>query len=506
MMPDICFIFEIHQPYRLKRYVSPIPSLKYYHAYFDEQLNREIIHRASLKCYIPAGKILLEQIKRYANIETSFKINLSISGVFIEQIKKLSPKVLKLFQNLVDTGMVELLGQTYFHSLAGIYEDKSEFIEQIKLHKELMEDVFNYSPTVFENTELIYNNEIGRIVRSMGFKGIITEGAERILGDRSPNYVYKAKNMDLKILLRNYRLSDDIGFRFSAKWWKEYPLTAEKYANWLSMTPGDCIVIFIDFETFGEHHWPETGILEFLKYLPEELVKRKISSFNVSEILDKHNWIDELNIGVWDTVSWADVERDVSAWLGNNMQRKAFEKMKNLGELISMSNDNEVKYIWRLLQISDHFYYMSTKTGGPGLVHSYFSYFNDPLDAYTSYMTVLNDIEAKLREKLYSDKDFQKKYFLRKVKKFQGFDFYKGDGKKLGIRVYSLKEFLDIIRNVEYDSIIFHMVRGDIERWIEDVIGDYILGERIRNIDIENNVRQQLIRVIEDRIKELGVD
>lgn len=387
MMADICFCFHIHQPLRLKWFGihNSIPRFDDINDYFDNAKNKHIINRASRKCYLPANDLLLKMIDY---LKPRFKIAFSVSGVFLEQLEKFRPDVLETFKKLSETGCVEFLSETYYHSLASIYEDKTEFIEQVKEHKQALRDYLNYKkPSVFRNTELIYNNKIGETVEKLGFKGVFTEGTERILGWRSPNYVYKPPYPvgNISLLLRNYKLSDDIGYRFGARWWKEWPLTAEKYASWLSACPGQVLNIYIDYETFGEHHWPESGIFWFLGRLPHEILRYKNLSFKTpSEIVEKHKPVGELDVFEYNTISWADAERDVSAWIGNKMQKFAFNQVKSM--------DPKSKKLWRYLQISDHFYYMCTKGWGDGDVHCYFSPYSTAQDGFLNYMKALNSI------------------------------------------------------------------------------------------------------------------
>ncbi|MEM5778261.1 MAG: glycoside hydrolase family 57 protein [Candidatus Aenigmatarchaeota archaeon] len=383
-MTSVCFYFQVHQPIRLNRF-----NIFNNTSYFDEEKNRKIFEKVSSKCYIPTNNILLNLIDEYKN---KFKIAFSLTGVFIEQCKKYVPHVIESFKQLANTGNVEFLSETYYHSLAALFSQK-EFEEQIQLHKNLINDLFGQKPEIFRNTEAMYSNSIAKIIENLGYKGIITEGHEKILSWRSPNYLYKPVNCEnLVALLRNYKLSDDIGFRFSAKWWEEYPLTADKYAAWLSKCEGNCINIFIDYETFGEHQWQDTGIFEFLKHLPNEILKYKHLDFKTPSEVVKHykpvGVIDVPNI-----LSWADIDRDASAWLENEMQRFAFEQMAKLEETVKQNP--EFLKIWRILQTSDHFYYMCTKWFADGDVHKYFNAYDSPYDAFINYMNVLQDLKNR---------------------------------------------------------------------------------------------------------------
>jgi len=387
MMTYISLSFEVHQPYRLNR-GFPYQGGEY----FDEKLNRSTFNKISEKCYHPATETILDKLDEHKN---EFKVAFSVSGVFLEQCEMYDPDLLELFKNLVETKNVEFLCQTYYHSLSSLYEDKAEFMAQVEMHFRTIHDLLGYKPTFFENSELLYNNEIAELAKSLGFKGIFTEGISRILGWRSPNYVYEQKNMP--VLLRNYQLTDDIGFRFSSREWEEYPLTADKYAAWIAAARGDCINIFMDYETLGEHHWADTGIFEFLRYLPEEILKYDHLSFlTPSEIVEACDPVGEIDVGVFNTISWADLERDTSCWLGNEMQIACYEKLKHLEKKVKETGDRELIETWRRLGISDHLYYLFTAGGGPGEVHSYFSPYNSPLEGFVIYYSVLSDFERRI--------------------------------------------------------------------------------------------------------------
>jgi alpha-amylase len=385
-MTSLCFYFQVHQPIRLNKFTVFSNNIPY----FNEDMNRKYFERISRKCYLPTNKILLDLID---HLGKGFKIAFSLTGVFVEQCKKYNPQVLESFIELSKTKQVEFLSETYYHSLAALFS-MEEFKEQIRLHREMISDIFNQKPRVFRNTEAMYSNQIANEIEKMGYKGIITEGHESILGWRSPNYLYTPQGCNtIAVLLRNYKLSDDIGFRFSARWWEEYPLTADKYATWLAASEGSCNNIFIDYETFGEHQWEDTGIFEFLKVLPYEILKYKNLDFKTpSEIIK-----DYMPIGFLDVqrvVSWADIHRDTSAWLENDIQRLAFEQMSKLEEHVK--KNPELLKIWRMLQTSDHFYYMCTKWWADGDVHKYFNPYDSPYDAFINYMNILQDLKKKM--------------------------------------------------------------------------------------------------------------
>jgi alpha-amylase len=396
-MPSICFYFEVHQPFRLNHFsVFNIGNTKDIHStYFDKHLNQKIFEKVANKCYLPANNLLLELIRKY---DGKFRISYSLTGTFVEYCENYLPELLDSFKELFKTGAVDLIDETYFHSLSGLYDELDEFEEQIKMHRQMIRRIFNYKPKVFRNTEAIYDNRIARKIADLGYKGILTEGAEKILGWRSPNFVYKSANANLKVLLRNYKLSDDVGFRFSARNWPGFPLTADKYANWMSNSYGDVINLFMDYETFGEHQWIETGIFEFLKHLPGEVLKHDSLDFaTVSEAVERYNAVGDVD-SPW-AISWADEDRNVSTWLGNNMQIACFNELKYIGQKLKRKGDRDLLYIWRLLQTSDHLYYISTKGFEDGTVHAYFSPYDIPYDGFINYMNILQDLKEKAEKR-----------------------------------------------------------------------------------------------------------
>ncbi len=393
-MTSICIYFEVHQPTRLNRFSvfdvgknnDPLST------YFNNELNYWVFEKVAKKCYIPTNKILLNLINEF---DGNFRISFSLTGTFVEYCEKYMPSLLDSFKDLFATGAVDLIEETYFHSLSSLFDDLDEFEEQVIMHNEMIKRIFNYKPRVFRNTEAIFDNRIAKKISEMGYKGILTEGTEKILDWRSPNYVYKPVNADIKVLLRNYTLSDDVGFRFSARGWPGYPLTADKYAYWLASCQGDLINLFIDYETFGEHQWIETGIFDFLDHLPREVMKHNHLDFiTVSEAVEKYEPVGEINVP-W-AISWADADRDVSTWLGNNMQIACFNEIKEIGKTIKQKKDNELLYIWRLLQTSDHLYYLSTKGMQDGDVHAYFSPYSGPYEGFINYMNILQDLKQRI--------------------------------------------------------------------------------------------------------------
>jgi len=407
-MASVTLSFEVHQPFRLANFqpngVTKTEEL--FNAYFNNGLNKWIFDRIADRCYLPTTKILLELIDRFKAQGKKFKVSFGFSGMFIESAEHFRPEVLDAFKALIDTGQVEVLGETYYHSLASLYESREEFIEQVRQQTQAVKDIFGFKPRIFVNTEMLYNNVIAKVVEDLGFKAIFTEGAERILGWRSPNYVYVRKycfpndpkpEKRIKVLLRNYRLSDDVSYRFSARWWEEWPLTADKYAAWLAATPGQVINLFMDFETFGEHQPADTGIFWFLRALPEYVLRYDNLEFlTPSEVIEKYEPIGEIDVFEFSTVSWADMERDTSAWLGNAMQQMVFKTVKDMEKTVKRLGNAELLRIWRLLQQSDHYYYVCNKWWSDGDVHKYFSSFATPEEAFANFMGIVSDFKARL--------------------------------------------------------------------------------------------------------------
>lgn len=388
-MRSICFYFQVHQPFRLRLY--RFFDIGKNHDYFDEFQNRYIARRVADKCYLPTNKIMLDLIKEYG---TRFKISYSISGTAIDQFEKYTPDVIESFKKLAETGCVEFLAETYTHSLSAL-KSKNEFVTQVMSHKQKIQDTFGITPVTFRNTELIYSDEIGAMVADMGFNTMLTEGAKHILGWKSPNFMYcNAINPKLKLLLKNYQLSDDIAFRFSQRSWAEWPLTTEKYVDWLNaIDPRQEVVnLFMDYETFGEHQWPETGIFQFLKALPARIFSHSNYSFNTPKELS--NALQPVAaINVPHPISWADEERDLTAWLGNDLQDESFDAVYALEHKVKATNNFNIIAVWRYLQTSDHFYYMCTKWFSDGDVHKYFNPYGSPYEAFINYMNVISDFE-----------------------------------------------------------------------------------------------------------------
>lgn len=389
-MAAICLYFHVHQPLRLRHY--SIFDIGKNNHYFDSEANKFYLERVARKCYLPTNKVLLDLIQKHGD---KFKFCFSITGVFLDQLEEQFPETVESFQKLVDTGNVELFDETYYHSLAYLIS-KKEFIKQVKMHSKKFKKVFGIKPRIFRNTEAMYSNDIAAVADEMNFKGIVAEGLSNVLGWRSPNFVYKAKGSKINVLLRNYKLSDDIAFRFSLREWKEWPLTADKYASWLSSSRGHCINLFMDYETFGEHQWESTGIFNFLEHLPKEAFKHQNLEFSTaSEIIRDFPAVGEFDVPY--ISSWADVDRDLSAWLENEMQKEAFTKIKDLEESILASKNSKLIQDWRKMQISDHFYYMCTKWFSDGDVHKYFNPYDSPYDSFLNYNNVLADLNNRLK-------------------------------------------------------------------------------------------------------------
>lgn len=403
-MAYITFYFQIHQPRRLNE-VDLIGLGSGYHedlekTYFNDGLNSLVFNRAANNCYFPATKTLLDSVERLRNSPRPFKIAFGLSGTFLDQCAMFRPELLHLFKRLADTGCVEFLGETYYHSLAGLYQSKTEFREQAAMHREKIEALFGFTPVTFRNTELLYNNTIAREAAEMGFRAVLTEGLPRVLQWRSPDYVYKAKGAEIKLLLRNYGVSDEIGYKFSHK-----VITADDFAGWLSGIAGETCNIFIDYETFGEHQWQETGIMEFLKFLPDAILKRSNLLFATpGEVAAACPAKDEMDVYEYSTISWADLERDSSAWLGNDSQKAAFGAIANMEALVKKTGDENFLRIWRNLQTSDHLYFMCNKWLGDGDVHGYFSHYGSIWKAIGNYFAVLSDFQKAIAYKLARDK------------------------------------------------------------------------------------------------------
>lgn len=412
-MPHVCLYFQVHQPYRLRD--LRITEIGHGHMdYFDHQKNHDIFRKVAEKCYLPTNALMLELLHAHPE----FRISYSLSGVFLDQCREYGQDVLDSFRALAATGKVEFLAETYYHSLSAL-KSTEEFCNQVTKHVQTIQELFGQTPTVFRNTELIYNNEIAHMVRLMGFRGIIAEGADHLLRGRTPNVPYVppsfrmprekeriiAKHRPLpkrsdtiNVLLKNYRLSDDVAFRFSNRSWAAYPLKAETYCDWLGGNDGHTVNLFMDYETFGEHQWADTGIFDFLRVLPRMWQERGVRALTPSQAIDE--WNEHVGAAdVYDAhgvISWADMERDLSAWLGNHIQNCAMDAVFALEGAVKATGDEHLLNVWRRLLTSDHFYYMCTKYWSDGDVHKYFSPYESPYEAYRRFSHALEDLRQRL--------------------------------------------------------------------------------------------------------------
>ena len=384
-MKNICFYFQIHQPNRLKRY--RFFNIGGDHYYYDDFANEDFIQRVSEVSFIPANRLLLDMIKEYHG---KFKVAFSISGIALDQLEIYAPEVIDGFKELSDTGCVEFLAETQGHSLASLI-DPEGLKKQVKDHSEKIEILFGQKPRVFRNTELIFSDEIADLVYNMGFSGMLTPGAKRTLGWKSPNYIYQsAEQPKLKLLMRNPRFSDDIANNFSNYSWNEYPLTADKFINWIAATPKEeqVINLFMNYEVLGNFQKKNSGIFDFMRALPRFSHEKNIGFATPSEILSILKPVD--SISSMHPISWVGEERDISPWLGNTLQQEAFNKLYELAERVSLSESRRLIQDWIYLQASDHFYYMGTKNDLP------FSPYSSPYDAFNTYMNVLSDFKERV--------------------------------------------------------------------------------------------------------------
>ena len=399
-MKAICFYFQIHQPFRLKNY--RFFDIGNDHYYYDDFANDDIITRIAHRSYMPACETLMQMIRDNGK---NFKVAFSISGTALEQLEQYVPEFIDAMKELTATGCVELLSETYAHSLASL-QDPEEFVRQVKAHDAKIEQMFGLKPKVFRNTELIYDDDIASMVYGMGFKGAITDGAKHILGWKSPNYIYSsASARKLKLLLKNDKLSDDIAFRFSNTDWASYPLTADKFIDWIDQLPQEeqIVNLFMNFETLGELQPRESGIFEFMKALPRFAAERDIHFWTPSETIKALKPVGELAVPY--PMSWADEARDTSAWLGNVLQQEAVNKLYSIAERVRMCQDKRILQDWNYLQTSDHFFYMSTKHSSDGNVHSHYSPYASPYTAFTNYMNVLSDFMTRVEQQFPAEID-----------------------------------------------------------------------------------------------------
>ncbi len=485
-MTDVCLCFEVHQPLRLRKdfFWSGSPMRKIEpdqisDFYFDDPENRRIFDRVAEKCYLPANEIILEEIRRRQDSERPFKAAYSFSGVFLDQCERYNPEVLDSFARLVETGMVEVMEQTYHHSLASLYEDEREFSEQVKMHRERVWDAFGVKPRIFENTELLYDDRIAKMVEEMGYDGIFAEGVVA-----PPNHVYRPEGCErISLLLRDYQITDDMGFRFSARWWNEYPLTAEKYASWIAAKPGEVVNIFCDYETFGEHQWADTGIFEFLKFLPGEILKwNQLRFATPSEVVARNPPLETISVPA--TTSWADIERDTSCWLGNALQWACYSYHRRLEGPIKESGDRILLETWRILGLSDHLYYAFTHGGAPGEVHNYFSPYGSPYDAAVTFFSVLSDLHFRVKSWVDAADD----PFLFST----GIDQFTGDA------AWGQRSLAEVLERAGIESLEYHAKRGDLSAWARGSLSDVDLAERLEEAEglRGEDLRAALLKVV----------
>jgi alpha-amylase len=398
MSKAIALYLHVHQPFRIGHYTIFDAGARhdYFGSGYDSPTNNErIAHKVAEKSYIPTNRKLLELL----NAHPEFRLSMSITGTVLEQLEQWSPATLRSFQQLTETGRVEIVAETYHHSLAFFYS-QFEFEEQVRMHREKVQQLFGQTPKVFRNTELSYNNDLAYWADKAGYKGILAEGWDPILDWRSPNFVYRPSYTDnIRLLMKNYKLSDDIAFRFGDRNWAEWPLTADKFAHWLNQTQDATnFNLFMDYETFGEHQWSESGIFDFLHHLPSQWLQTEGNTFmTVSEAIDAFDPVDVVDTP--QTTTWADTERDLSAWLGNPMQQEAIKALYDVQKPIMDSGDLQLIDDWRKLTTSDHFYYMCTKWFSDGDIHAYFSPYDTPYEAYMNFMNAWHDLQYRLAEK-----------------------------------------------------------------------------------------------------------
>ncbi|MDM7275624.1 MAG: alpha-amylase [Thermoprotei archaeon] len=455
--------FEVHQPLRIKPLASAPPGalLEGPEEVFNWDVNDLVFKRVSERVYIKASKVLLGALKE----NRDFKFTLSVSGITLEQLREKAPEALRLFEEMVESERVEFAAQTYYHSLAWLV-DRGEFVEQVLEQAKLLEELLGYKPSSAENTEFIYNNDVGCTLSNMGFKAVVTEGVEWVQGFKGYNHVYTNPLCGIRILLRNYGLSDDLGFRFSLRDWDQHPLTASKYVSWLQASPGEVVMVALDYETFGEHQWPETGIYEFLEWLPREAERSGLVFSTVAEAASEVEPQGVYDVPPWSTISWAD-ERDLSAWVGNDFQKAALEKLRTLYYYSKALGDRALR-LWRLYSMSDHFYYQATKTGPAGEVHNYFNPYGSPYKAQVTYITALEAFSKWVVERA-------RRNYCNFLSKFTApeelcFYFKTPGGSYTGFKACSMSELLESLQKAPGESIEYHEGRGDIERWAREVL------------------------------------
>jgi alpha-amylase len=501
-MTDVVFLFEMHQPRRFRRQLGRTTQYDIRglveEIYFDDNLNRDVLDRVARRSYLPALRSIARSVK-----EDGFKCALGISGVLMEQCAWWSQDVLRLVGDLVKTGACELVAQPYFRTLASVF-DLKEMAEQVEAHRKTLSTTFGVTPAVVGNTDFIYNNQIAKEFADMGFKGALTEGVESAMLWRSPNYVYKAKDSGIPILMRNCMLSDDIGFRFSRADWSEYPLTAEKYADWLSKVEGDIVFVALDLAAFGEHHWPESGIHSFLSSLPKEVRRHESLGFATpSEVIGKLAPTGEIDVDESATISWADPQKDTSAWFGNEMQRYCLDVARYVQPVAKRLGDKYLR-MWRLLTMSDHFYYMGTKGDEAGGARAYFSPYNSAVETFLTFNWVLSDY----RYRLYAATGDSVSYYRMldgRLPDGHLFRFYSGLASPEGSTARNLRELLEAIKVIDAKALEFHTIRGDLSRWVGEVLGCGALAlwlDSLRQKALPEDLRDVMIAEVEKAIRE----
>ena len=488
-MRSICFYFQVHQPFRLKTY--RFFDIGKNHDYFDEFQNRYIARRVADKCYIPTNQVMLDLIKEFGS---GFKISYSISGTALDQFEKYTPDVIESFRRLAETGCVEFLAETYTHSLSAL-KSKEEFITQVESQRNKIEQLFGVRPRTFRNTELIYSDHIGEMVAEMGFETMLTEGAKHVLGWKSPNYMYcNAINPKLKLLLKNFQLSDDIAFRFSQSSWESWPLTTEKFVDWLNQIDQnqEVVNLFMDYETFGEHQWSETGIFDFMRALPGRVFSHSNYSFNTpSELSERMQPVAAIHVP--HPISWADEERDLTAWLGNDLQDEAFDSIYAIEHKVKSTNDFDLIKEWRYLQTSDHFYYMCTKWFSDGDVHKYFNPYGSPYEAFINYMNVLSDFNIRLD-------NFQVTNNIQINSKVKNVVTEKKEKQTQSIEVTKVKTTSTKVETTKIANIdsVLDLTDSDLKKRLKDV-DTYTITAALKGV--KNDVKVKIISILSKTIQ-----
>ena len=474
MAENVCFYMHVHQPYRLAKFsVFDVGKGK---SYFDTQKNRAYLERIVRKSYLPATEILLELVRK---TDGKFKIGFSITGVLLEQLQRDYPQVVDNFRKLARSGC-EVVSESYYHSLAWLHS-RDEFESQVRLHEKNISRLFGQKPVTLRNTELMFNNDIAWFAQKLGYKNVLGEGHEKVLGRMSPCFVYTAKGSSTRLLFRNYRLSDDVAFRFP-----HHYLPAERYAEWIRSTPGNVVNLFMDFETFGEHHWEDSGIMKFLERFPLECLKNQNEFLTPKEVAEKFEPLAEIDVPYLTT--WADTERDLSAWTGNKMQSESVREVYSLENIIKRTNDPHLMEDWRKLQISDHFYFMCTKWFSDGDVHKYFNPYDTPYEAFINFMNALTDLRQRAENKLKENKGSgeEAKHLLRDIQHEKS--FFCADGS-----IYrNVKDFMQGLKKMDEQTFACHAnpEKNDFANWVSEAVGDKAFAEELRKAESLKKVRE----------------